>query len=173
MKSKMCYNGTKDCDQKQTINDVSSSEIYVPRLERMLDYCMSKLPIICPFEPKDSTEIAWFIYDSMVTDRRVYHSIEHVFEISKEMIDPIMILSAMFHDAIYVQIDELFSEKQRNALEGVAVVVECSHMCMVMRGVQKVGASTTTSSVRGVFKNNAKTRAEFFSIIHGNSVKMC
>ena len=115
----MCYNDTKDCDRNHTIKDVSSSQIYVPRLERMLDYCMSKLPIICPFEPKDSTEIAWFIYDSMVTDRRVYHSIEHVFEISKEMTDPIMILSAMFHDTIYVQIDELFSEKQRHALEGV------------------------------------------------------
>lgn len=56
---------------------------------------------------------------------------------------------------------------------GVAVVVECAHMCMQMRGVQKVGASTTTSSVRGSFESNPKTRAEFFSIIHGNGVKMC
>jgi GTP cyclohydrolase I len=56
---------------------------------------------------------------------------------------------------------------------GVAVVVECTHFCMVMRGVQKTGAITTTSSVRGCFEKNPKTRAEFFSIIQGNGFKMC
>jgi GTP cyclohydrolase IA len=50
---------------------------------------------------------------------------------------------------------------------GVAVVMECTHYCMVMRGVQKTGTITTTSSVRGCFETNSKTRAEFFSILHG------
>ncbi|CAB9526543.1 GTP cyclohydrolase 1 [Seminavis robusta] len=51
---------------------------------------------------------------------------------------------------------------------GVAVVVECTHFCMVMRGVQKVGSSTVTSSVRGIFRDDPRTRAEFFSIVgHG------
>lgn len=65
-------------------------------------------------------------------------------------------LTAQIADAIVEAVEPL----------GVAVVIECSHFCMVMRGVQKVGATTITSSVRGCFQNDPKTRAEFFSIIH-------
>ena len=48
---------------------------------------------------------------------------------------------------------------------GVAVMIEAEHMCMAMRGIRKPGATTTTSAVRGGFKNNAASRAEVLSFI--------
>ena len=48
--------------------------------------------------------------------------------------------------------------------KGVAVVIEASHMCMMMRGVQKQNSTTTTSGFRGAFKNT-ETRDEFMKLI--------
>lgn len=48
---------------------------------------------------------------------------------------------------------------------GVAVVAEGYHMCMMMRGVEKQNSLTSTSAMRGIFKNDARTRAEFLNLI--------
>ena len=49
--------------------------------------------------------------------------------------------------------------------KGVAVVIECCHMCMQMRGVQKQNSVTTTSAFTGLFMNNESTRKEFINLV--------
>jgi GTP cyclohydrolase I len=51
------------------------------------------------------------------------------------------------------------------APKGVAVVVECAHMCMQMRGVQKQNSVTTTSAFTGLFMTNDATRKEFINLV--------
>jgi GTP cyclohydrolase I len=70
-----------------------------------------------------------------------------------------------------LQIQERLTKEVAHAImeilkpQGVAVVMESSHLCMVMRGVEKTTTSTITSCVLGCFERKSKTRNEFLNLI--------
>jgi len=70
-----------------------------------------------------------------------------------------------------LQVQERITTQVADALEsildpiGVAVVIEATHMCMMMRGVEKAHAETSTSVLRGAFREEPSTRAEFLHLI--------
>jgi GTP cyclohydrolase I len=53
--------------------------------------------------------------------------------------------------------------------QGVAVILEAQHLCMMMRGVEKQHSATVTSAMRGVFKTQLQTRNEFLSLVRRGS----
>lgn len=72
-----------------------------------------------------------------------------------------------------LQVQERLTEQVAQAIqdvlqpEGVGVVIECEHLCMMMRGVEKQNSSTITSALKGSFKNDPATRDEFLRLAHG------
>jgi GTP cyclohydrolase I len=71
-----------------------------------------------------------------------------------------------------LQVQERMTDQIADALEaelepqGVGVVLHAAHLCMMMRGVQKQGSSTTTSAMRGTFLADPRTREEFLRLVH-------
>ena len=71
-----------------------------------------------------------------------------------------------------LQVQERLTEQIAQAVEdvlqprGVGVVLECAHLCMMMRGVEKQNSKTITSALRGVFRDDARTREEFLSLAY-------
>ena len=51
--------------------------------------------------------------------------------------------------------------------DGVAVVVQAEHLCMIMRGIKKPGSAIITSALKGIFRSKPETRAEFFTLLQG------
>jgi GTP cyclohydrolase I len=51
--------------------------------------------------------------------------------------------------------------------DGVAVVIQAEHLCMIMRGIKKPGSTVVTSAIRGTFRTKSETRAEFFTLLQG------
>jgi len=70
-------------------------------------------------------------------------------------------------ERLTVQIAESLQEKLNP--QGVAVVIEARHLCMMMRGVETPNAVAVTSSMHGVFLNQQKTREEFLTLIRRGS----
>ncbi len=68
-------------------------------------------------------------------------------------------------ERLTTQIAEIIMSKLKPL--GVMVVLEAEHLCMSFRGVKKPGVLTVTSAVRGIFKENEKTRAETLALIKG------
>jgi GTP cyclohydrolase I len=66
-------------------------------------------------------------------------------------------------ERLTVQIAEAMMDRLKAT--GVLVVIEAEHLCMTMRGVDKPGALTTTSAVRGLLKTSPATRAEALHLI--------
>jgi GTP cyclohydrolase I len=66
-------------------------------------------------------------------------------------------------ERLTTQVAEIIMRKLKP--RGVMVVIEAEHLCMSMRGVKKPGISTVTSAVRGIFRENEKTRAETLALI--------
>jgi GTP cyclohydrolase I len=70
-----------------------------------------------------------------------------------------------------LQVQERLTKQVSEAIQeainpqGVAVILEAQHLCMMMRGVEKQHSSTVTSSMLGVFKEQAQTRSEFLSLV--------
>ncbi len=71
-----------------------------------------------------------------------------------------------------LQVQERLTEQIAGALmevlepQGVGVVIEAAHLCMMMRGVEKQNSRTVTSALRGVFRDDPKTRDEFLRLAH-------
>ena len=72
-----------------------------------------------------------------------------------------------------LQVQERLTEQVASALDdvlaprGVGVVIEAAHLCMMMRGVEKQNSMTITSALRGVFRDDPKTRDEFLRLANG------
>jgi GTP cyclohydrolase I len=69
-------------------------------------------------------------------------------------------------ERLTTQVADFLCEGGLKAL-GAAVVIEAEHLCITMRGVRKPGSKVVTSATRGIFREDPRTRAEFFAIVEG------
>ena len=76
-----------------------------------------------------------------------------------------------------LQVQERLTEQVASALmevlepQGVGVVIEAAHLCMMMRGVEKQNSKTVTSAMKGVFRDDLRTRDEFLRLVTGSTLR--
>ena len=76
-----------------------------------------------------------------------------------------------------LQVQERLTDQIADAImdvlqpRGVGVVIDAAHFCMMMRGVEKQSSRTVTSALRGIFRDDVRTRGEFLRLAHGSRVE--
>jgi GTP cyclohydrolase I len=100
-----------------------------------------------------------------------FHGVAHVGYLPGERIIGLSKLARIVdHFARDLQVQERLTEQVADWLDehlrakGIGVVLEAEHMCMSLRGVQKPGARTVTSALRGVVRDDPRTRQEFLDL---------
>jgi GTP cyclohydrolase I len=101
-----------------------------------------------------------------------FHGVAHVAYLPGERIIGLSKLARVVElFARDLQLQERLTMQVADCLErhlqprGVGVVIEAEHMCMSLRGVQKAGARTSTSTLRGLLRDDARTRSEFLALV--------
>jgi len=111
----------------------SDRPTYMARLFQRFGECLKKLEIDTKSHAciQKMEQMAIFVHESMSISSRNYHSVQHVFDISKDMTEPIPILAALFHDCIYYHVDGEFSARQSEKLKGAVISKESSANCIL------------------------------------------
>jgi hypothetical protein len=99
-------------------NSKQKSRTYITRLVVTFQECLQQLGAQDVTDAK-AEAMSIIIHECMSSGSRNYHSVQHVFDISKNITDPIGIIAALFHDCIYYNVDGGLSPLQMDMLEGV------------------------------------------------------
>jgi GTP cyclohydrolase I len=153
---------------------------------RRLAKLYSELLTPAPFDPTTFPNDGG--YDELVVARAIpFHSlcehhllpfvgVAHVAYLPGERILGLSKLARVVdHFARALQVQERLTVQVADWLErelapkGVGVVLEAEHMCMSLRGVQKAGSTTVTSALRGIVRDDARTRQEFLALTTGGA----
>lgn len=110
---------------------------YMARLILKMDECLSLLGVDTQSDAviAKMESMAILIHESMSISSRNYHSVQHVFDISKDLKDPIEILAALFHDCVYYHVDGGLSKRQAEILEGITAAP--NSVCYLKKGYEE------------------------------------
>jgi hypothetical protein len=112
-------------EERVSVSDVPAKELtYIARLILRIQECFRELGVDVDADDSVNRKIesmSILIHESMSISSRNYHSVQHVFDISRNLTDPVAVLAALFHDCIYYHVDGGLTDRQRRKLEGAIV----------------------------------------------------
>jgi len=135
---------TANNDNRLLPQTEDTQRTYIARLILRIQTCLQQLGVNITEDVLQKTEtMSIFIHESMSISSRNYHSVQHVFDVSHNLTDPIAVLGALFHDCVYYHVDGGLSQKQSRKLQGAVPQMDGTYqanhttsdtlLCMVER----------------------------------------